>query len=115
MPISRRELELLVDHGLYAVDDATLAKVAEIVLRKTVVIRGGKFSIKAADAQPTEPTTKSTKEPALKLTQPQVAVLLEVLAGNDRYAGNYMPAQKTLKEDIDSLIDSLPDNAGDGE
>jgi hypothetical protein len=31
-----------------------------------------------------------------KLTPPQITVLLDVLAGNDRYADNYSPAQKVV-------------------
>jgi hypothetical protein len=96
----RRELELLVNHGLHAVDDACLAQVAEIVLGKTVAIQRGKFSFKKPDATPIDPTTKSMEKTPMaspvKLTPPQAAVLLDVLAGNDRFADKYSPALKVV-------------------
>jgi hypothetical protein len=59
----RRELELLVNHGLHAVDDACLAKIAEIVLGKAVSIRGSQFSLKQPDATPAEPKPNPRSAP----------------------------------------------------
>ena len=49
LSISKRELAHLVNHAMANSDDATLVKVAEIVLGKRVLARGGRFSLKALE------------------------------------------------------------------
>lgn len=62
MAVSRRELEFLVSRALADIDNATLVNVAKTVLGKDVVVRAGRFSLKAKSpsASASEATSLST-------------------------------------------------------
>lgn len=125
MAITRRELEILVDRQIRDLDNDALARLAEGVLGKPVIRRGHKYAIGAPDRSnmgqgitrvpddvgdaPFGSATKNLVEnerlgqkpkrkedTMVKLTKPQIDVLIDTLEGKDRFAEHYAPAVKVV-------------------
>jgi hypothetical protein len=100
MAISRREMEFLVARGPSELDAKTLSKVACTVLGSDITVQGNRVSFSRIPAKEVKSMADIKALPAaaqVKLTAPQVAVLLDVLGGNERFADYYAPAKKVVE------------------